>query len=49
MTDHEFNGKIDKHICSHCLAQGHYLGPPEKDCHFLKKQNSQNEQPAAQH
>ena len=45
--DHEINGKIHKHICSYCLAQGRFLGHPERD--FQLKKNSKNEQTAAQH
>ena len=47
--DHEQNGKMHKHICAHCLTQGRFLGHPEKDCQFLAKQSSKNEQIAAQH
>ena len=45
--DHEFGGKMQKHICSFCLTQGRILAHPEKDCHFHKK-FTKNEQGAAQ-
>ena len=39
-------GRIQKH--SFCLAQGHTLKHPEKDCNFTKWMQAKNEQPAAQ-
>ena len=44
--DHELNGKIQKHICSFCLAGGRQVGHPEKECPH-RKQNSKNEHAAA--
>ena len=46
--DHEFNGKLQKHICAFCLMGGKQLGHAEKDCNF-KKQNPKNDQAAAHH
>ena len=44
--NHEFNGKLQKHICAFCLMGGKQLGHAEKDCIF-KKQNPKNDQAAA--
>ena len=41
--DHDVNGKTHKHLCAFCLSQGRYLGHPEKDCIFSKKNNTKNE------
>ena len=41
--DHEFNGKLQKHICAFCLMGGKQLGHAEKDFIF-KKQNSKTTQ-----
>ena len=46
--DHEFNGKLQKHICAFCLMGGKQLGHAEKDCIF-KKQNPKKDQAAAHH
>ena len=46
--DHEFNGKVQKHICAFCLMGGKQLNHAEKDCLF-KKQNPKNDQAAAHH
>ena len=46
--DHEFNGKLQKHICAFCLMGGKQLGHAEKHCNF-KKQNPKNDQEAAHH
>ena len=35
--DHEYNGKLQRHVCAFCLSQGKTLGHPEKDCTFAKK------------
>ena len=45
--DHESNGKIHKHICSFCFAEGRQVGHPEKECPH--KKNLKNEQAAADH
>ena len=45
--DHESNGKLQRHICAHCLMGGRQLNHPEKDCN-LKKQ-AKNDQAAAHH
>ena len=34
--DHESNGKLQRHICAHCLMGGRQLNHPEKDCNFKK-------------
>ena len=39
--DHEYNGKLQKHICAFCLSQGKTLGHPEKDC--TAKRQAKNE------
>ena len=44
--DHETGGKLHRHICATCLAQGRQLSHPERDCHFAKK-GSKNVQMAA--
>ena len=46
--DHESGGKMQKHICSFCLMQGRTLAHPEKDCVHARKNQSKNEQVAAQ-
>ena len=46
--DHEFNGKLQKHICAFCLMNGKQLGHAEKDC-LSKRQNPKNDQAAAHH
>ena len=46
--DHDFNGKLQKHICSFCLIGGRQLAHPEKECTY-KKQNAKNDQAAAHH
>ena len=46
--DHEFNGRIQKHICSNCLAGGRQVGHPERECPH-KKHNLKNDQAAAHH
>ena len=45
--DHENNGKLQRHICAHCLKGGRQLNHPEKDCN-VKKQ-AKNDQAAAHH
>ena len=35
--DHEANGKVQKHICAHCLEKGKQLNHAEKDCYWVKK------------
>ena len=48
-TDHEANGKTQRHICAYCLTQGRHRTHPEKDCYFAKKQKfPKNEHQAAQ-
>ena len=34
--NHEFNGKIQKHISSNCLAEGRQVGHPERECPHRK-------------
>ena len=34
---HEYNWKIQRHICAFCLAQGKQLHHSEKDCSIKKK------------
>ena len=34
--DHDFNGKLPKHICSFCLIGGRQLAHPEKECTYKK-------------
>ena len=46
--DHEFGGKVQKHICSFCLSQGLVSGHPEKECQNPKRQSSKNVSGAAQ-
>ena len=46
--DHEFNGKIQKHICLNCLAGGRQVAHPEKECSH-RKQNLKNKEAAAHH
>ena len=46
--DHEFGGKVQKHICSFCLTQGRVSGHPEKECQNPKRQSSKNVSGAAQ-
>ena len=46
--DHEFNGKMQRHICAFCLNQGKQLHHSEKDCNN-KKKASKNEVSAAHH
>ena len=41
--DHESNGKVHKHICSHCLNSGRFMSHPEKDCAFAKKSQTKND------
>ena len=43
IKDHEYTGKIQRHICSSCLAQGHILSHPEKDCQSQKRHVPKNE------
>ena len=47
--DHEFGGKMQKHICSFCLTQEKIAGYPHKECTFVKRHNSKYEVGAAQH
>ena len=35
--DHEYNGKLQRHVCAYCLSQGKTMGHAEKDCTFAKK------------
>ena len=35
--DHEYNGKLQRHVCAYCLSQGKTVGHAEKDCTFAKK------------
>ena len=44
--DHEFAGRMHRHICAYCLSQGKQLNHPEKEC-TLKKVGSKNGQMAA--
>ena len=37
--EHEFNKKIQKHICAFCFSHRRQLAHPERDCHFKKKQS----------
>ena len=46
--DHEYAGKMQKHICSFCLSQGHISANPEKECQKAKLKNSKNVSGAAQ-
>ena len=46
--DHEYAGKIQRHICSFCLSQGRISGHPEKECQNSKFKNSKNVSGAAQ-
>ena len=41
--DHEHGGKMFKHICVHCLAQGKQVNHPGKDCTAGKMSSSKNE------
>ena len=41
--DHESNGKVHKHICSHCLNSGRFMSHPEKDCTFARKSQTKND------
>ena len=45
--DHENNGKLQRHICAHCLMGGRQLNHPKKDCNFKKQ--AKNEETAAHH
>ena len=40
--DHDQNGKLQRHICAHCLSNGKTLNHAEKDC-FAKRNMSKNE------
>ena len=46
--DDEYGGKIQKHISSFCLSQGHISGHPEKECQNSKCHISQNKSVATQ-
>ena len=46
--DHEFKGKLQKHICAFCLMNGKQLAHAEKDC-LSKRQNPKNDQAAVHH
>ena len=48
VKDHKTGEKTHKHAGSFCLLQGHTLPHPKKDCNFLKKGQTKNEQLAAQ-
>ena len=37
VRDHEFNTKIQNHICSNCLAEGRLVGHPERECPHRKQ------------
>ena len=46
--DHEVSGRLHKHICAFCLAQGRQLTHAEKDCNFAKRNGPKNDRGAAQ-
>ena len=46
--DHEYGGKIHKHVCSFCLSQGRISGHPEKECQSVKHHIPKNKIGAAQ-
>ena len=45
--DHETNGRLHKHICAFCLANGKQLNHSEKNC--TSKNHTKNEKTAAHH
>ena len=46
--DHESNGRLHKHICAFCLANGRQLNHSEKNC-MLKSSQAKNDTAAAHH
>ena len=45
--DHETNGKLHRHICAFCLANGKHLNHSEKNC--TNKNQTKNEHTAVHH
>ena len=46
--DHEVNGRLHRHICTFCLANGKQLNHSEKNC-LAKNNQAKNETTAAHH
>ena len=48
IKDHEFGGKVFRHICAFCITLGKQYNHPEKDCQNAKRNAPKNELRAAQ-
>ena len=46
--DHEMNGRLHRHICAFCLANGRQLNHSEKNC-MAKNNQAKNDTAAAHH